>query len=223
MSGVRTPRRLVLLRHGQTDWNATNRIQGQLDSKLDEVGLAQAAAVAPVIAALSPTLLWASDLSRARRTAEIVGEACGLTPVLDERLREFTLGAVEGLTHAEYAAQDPVGFAHFRAGEWAEVDEIEPPSDVAKRFTACLGDLADALAPGELGVAVAHGAAIRTGLVAWLGWPLEDAADLRALTNCARVELTEREDGRWAMSAYNLPAPSPAIEDPDFTHPSGIR
>jgi probable phosphoglycerate mutase len=223
VSAVPAPRRLVLLRHGQTDWNATQRIQGQLDSHLDEVGLAQAAAVAPVIAALSPALLWSSDLSRARRTAEIVGEACGLTPVLDERLREFTLGAVEGLTHAEYAAQDPTGFAHFRAGRWDRVDEIEAPSDVAKRFTACLGDLVDALAPGELGVAVAHGAAIRTGLVAWLGWPLADASDLRALTNCARVELTEREDGRWAMAAYNLPAPSPAIADPDFTHPSGIR
>ncbi|GAB2984286.1 histidine phosphatase family protein [Nocardioides montaniterrae] len=217
------PRKLVLLRHGQTDWNATQRIQGQMDSHLDGVGLAQAAAVAPVIASLSPSVLWSSDLSRARRTAEAVGAACGLTPVLDERLREYTLGAVEGLTHQEYAERDPVGFAHFRSGEWDQVAEIEAPEAVAKRFVACLGELVDAVAPGELGVAVAHGAAIRTGLVAFLGWPPAYASDLRALTNCARVELIERENGRWAMSAYNLPAPSPAIEDPDFTHPSDVR
>jgi broad specificity phosphatase PhoE len=216
-------KRLVLLRHGQTDWNATRRIQGQLDSQLDATGLAQAAAIAPVIAGLRPSLLWSSDLSRARHTADAVGEACGLTPVLDERLREYTLGAVEGLTHDEYAAQDPVGFAHFRSGDWGEVAEIESPDAVAKRFVACLGDLVDALAPGELGVAVAHGAAIRTGLVAWLGWPLAAAGDLRALTNCARVELTERDNGRWALSAYNIAAPGPAIADPDFTRPSDVR
>jgi probable phosphoglycerate mutase len=216
-------RRLVLLRHGQTDWNARRRIQGQLDSQLDATGLAQAAAVAPQIAALSPALIWTSDLSRARRTAEVVGEACGLVPVADERLREYTLGALEGRTHEEYAAADPAGFALFRAGQWAEIPEIEAPEAVAKRFTACLGDLVDALGEDQLGVAVAHGASIRTGLVAWLGWPTAAASDLRALTNCARVELAERETGRWAVSTYNIAAPAPAIADPDFTFPGEVR
>jgi probable phosphoglycerate mutase len=197
-------RRLVLLRHGQTAWNAEHRIQGQIDSTLDEVGLAQAAAVAPVVGALRPALLWTSDLARARRTAEVVGEACGLAPVADERLREYSLGRWEGTTHAEFAAADPAGFELFRTGRWDELLDAEPPEAVAKRFTACLGDLVDALGPDELGVAVAHGASIRTGLVAWLGWPPAAAADLGALTNCARVELAEREDGGWAVSAYNL-------------------
>lgn len=200
-------RRLVLLRHGQTSWNAAHRIQGQLDSQLDEVGLAQAAAVAPVIAGLRPSVVWTSDLSRARRTAEIVGEACGLTPVADERLREYALGPLQGLTHAEYAAADPAGFELFRTGRWDELPDVETPEAVAKRFTACLGDLADALGPDELGVAVAHGASIRTGLVAWLGWPVEAAADFRALGNCARVELDERDNGAWAVAAYNLVIP----------------
>lgn len=194
----------MLLRHGQTSWNAEHRIQGQIDAQLDEVGLAQAAAVAPVVAALRPALLWTSDLARARRTAEVVGEACGLTPAPDERLREYSLGRWEGRTHAEFAAADPAGFELFRTGRWDELPDAEPPEAVAKRFTACLGDLVDALGPDELGVAVAHGSAIRTGLVAWLGWPPVTAADFSALANCARVELTEREEGGWAVSAYNI-------------------
>jgi broad specificity phosphatase PhoE len=200
-------RRLVLLRHGETDWNAARRIQGQLNSELNETGLAQAAAVAPVIAALQPSLLWTSDLHRALRTAEIVGNAAGLSPVPDERLREYALGALEGLTHEEYNAADPDGFAVFRSAEWGEIAEIESPDDVAKRFSAALTDLVSLLEPDGIGVAVAHGAAIRTGLVAWLGWPLSSSRDLKALDNCAWVELDERPGGAWALAVYNLTVP----------------
>lgn len=199
-------RRLVLLRHGETDWNAARRIQGQRNSELNATGIAQAGAVAPIIAALRPSLLWTSDLDRALRTAEIVGAACGLTPVPDERLREYDLGSLEGLTHDEYYAQDPDGFAVFRAAEWGAISEIEPPDEVGKRFASCLNDLVAELPRDGVGVAVAHGAAIRTGLAAWLGWPVATARDLRALGNCAWVELDERPSGGWALGAYNLSA-----------------
>lgn len=200
-------RRIILLRHGQTDWNAAQRIQGQLNSELNETGLAQAAAVAPVIAGQHPVLVWTSDLHRAARTAAFVADACGLTPVPDARLREYALGALEGLTHQEFQEVDPDGFAVFRTAEWGDIPEIESPEDVAKRFTACLTELADALGPDEVGVVVAHGAAIRTALVAWLGWPVSMARDFRALGNCAWVEIDEREGGAWALGAYNLSVP----------------
>lgn len=198
-------RRLVLLRHGRTDWNATKRIQGQSDSELDEVGVAQAAAVAPQIAALEPAVVWSSDLTRARRTAEAVATACGLVPSYDERLREFHLGERQGLTHDEYVRLAPEEFARFRAGEWADIPGAEHPKDVAARYVAVLADLVDRLGPDELGVAVSHGAAIRTGLVAFLDWPLEAALDMRALGNCGRVVLEQRDSGAWALAAYNLP------------------
>lgn len=199
-------RRLVLLRHGETDWNAARRIQGQRNSELNPIGVAQAEAAAPRIAQLHPEILWTSDLHRAQRTAEIVGAACGRRPMSDPRLREYALGSLEGLTHDEYLAQDPDGFAVFRAAAWGELDQIEPPAVVAERFVSCLSDLASALTPDGVGVAVAHGAAIRTGMVAWLGWPAEAARDLRALGNCAWVELDERADGGWALAAYNRTA-----------------
>lgn len=199
-----TPRRIVLLRHGRTAWNAAHRIQGQLDSELDEVGLEQARAVAPAVAALSPVLVWSSDLARARATADEVAKEAGLVPTYDERLREFRLGDFQGLTHTELEARDPAAFARFRRGEWEDIPGAESPLEVAERYAAVLHDLVAALGPGECGVAVSHGAATRTGLVHFLGWPLAQARDLRALGNCGRVVLEQRSTGEWVLASYNV-------------------
>ncbi|HWJ67686.1 MAG TPA: histidine phosphatase family protein [Nocardioides sp.] len=196
-------RRIVLLRHGRTTWNAEHRIQGQLDTELDEVGLEQARAVAPLVADLGPTLVWTSDLARASATAEIVAKEAGLVPSYDERLREFRLGELQGVTHGELESRDAAAFARFRSGEWDGIPGAESPAEVATRFTAALTDLAAALGPGECGVAVSHGAATRTGLVGFLGWPLTVARDLRALGNCGRVVLEQRTTGAWALASYN--------------------
>src|SRR5918995_24579 len=131
-------RRLVVLRHGRTEWNASQRIQGQLDPALDELGHEQAAAVAPAVARLAPAVLLSSDLRRARQTTEYVAQATGLMASYDERLREYTLGEREGLTHDEYAALDPVEYASFRAGDWDDIPGAETRAEVAERFTAVL-------------------------------------------------------------------------------------
>ncbi|KAA1418439.1 histidine phosphatase family protein [Nocardioides humilatus] len=199
-------RRLVLLRHGRTEWNATQRIQGHLDPGLDETGLAQATAVAPAVAALSPVLLLSSDLLRARQTTGLVAEATGLTASYDERLRECYLGERQGLTHSEYAALDPEEYARFRAGDWDDIPGAETQTQVAERFTAALREAAAAIEPGQTALVVAHGAAIRTAMAHWLGWPIDWAQDFRALANCGWVELVERPSGRWALAAYNRTA-----------------
>lgn len=196
-------RRIVLLRHGRTAWNASHRVQGQLDTELDATGLEQARAVAPLVAELSPSLVWTSDLARARATAEVVAKECGLVPSYDERLREFGLGELQGLTHGEIEERDPAAFVRFRNGEWDGIPGGESPQEVADRYVACLHELAAALGPGECGVAVSHGAATRTGLVAFFGWPLAQARDLRALGNCGRVVLEQRTTGAWALASYN--------------------
>ncbi|TWG99591.1 putative phosphoglycerate mutase [Nocardioides sp. J9] len=202
-TGGVTARRIVLLRHGRTSWNATRRVQGQLDSELDEVGLEQARAVAPVVAAMAPALVWTSDLARARVTAETVAKEAGLVPTHDGRLREFRLGELQGLTHDEIRERDPEAFARFRSGDWEGIPGAESPQEVADRYAACLRDLAAALGEGQCGVAVSHGAAIRTGLAAFLGWPLSVGQDLRALGNCGRVVLEQRVTGGWALASYN--------------------
>lgn len=200
----RPPRRLVLLRHGRSEWNAVHRIQGQSDPGLDDTGLEQARAVAPEIAKLGPVVLWSSDLARARQTAAQVAAATGLEPTYDARLREFGLGEVQGLTHDELAARSPELYRLFRAGEWDRLPGAETRAEVVARFTAAVAELTAALPAGSTGVAVAHGAAIRTAVAALLGWPVSPASEpLRGLDNCGWAELVAHDSRRWQLQAYN--------------------
>jgi len=86
---------VYLVRHGETQWNAERRIQGQSDSALTENGERQAWQVAERARALGITHIISSDLGRTRRTAEIIAEACGCDIILDERLRELNMGVLE--------------------------------------------------------------------------------------------------------------------------------
>lgn len=81
-----------LVRHGETQWNAERRIQGQSDSPLTAHGERQAWQVGERARTLNITHIIASDLGRTRRTAEIIAEACGCSIVLDSRLRELDMG-----------------------------------------------------------------------------------------------------------------------------------
>ena len=89
-------RRLVLLRHGQTEWNAGSRMQGQLDTDLTELGREQAGAAAEVLAKRQPLVIVSSDLRRALDTATALGERSGVHVSVDERLRETHLGDWQG-------------------------------------------------------------------------------------------------------------------------------
>jgi probable phosphoglycerate mutase len=199
---------LVLLRHGRTDWNASRRIQGQLDSQLDLLGHAQAEAVAPVIAALKPAVLWSSDSDRARTTASYVATACGLEPTYDARLREYSLGVREGLHHHEYEAAAPAEYAEFASANWDAVPSAEKQAVVAARMTEALTELAEVTPADGVGVAVSHGAAIRTACAALLGWPDRLSLSLRHPDNCGWAVLRRTAPGDpWVLVAYNRSVP----------------
>jgi len=198
------PRRLVLLRHGQTAWNAARRVQGQLEAELDDTGHRQAAEAAVVVAAMEPAALWSSDSVRARQTAAYVAKESGLDPTYDARLREYYLADRQGLTHDEYAALAPEEFVAFRRGDFNVVPGGENAEEVSTRVVAALGDLLATIAPGELAVAVSHGAAIRDAVPVLLGWPVSQRAVLYGLDNCGWVELDQAEPGGpLRMRAYN--------------------
>ena len=198
------PRRLILLRHGQTAWNAERRIQGQLEAELDDTGHAQAAAVAPLLAARGPALLWSSDSARARQTAAYVAKETGLAPTYDARLREHHLAEREGLTHTEYAALAPAEFAEFIRGNFDAVPGAETAAVVAARVVAAITDLLEALAPGELGVAVSHGMAIRDAVPVLVGRSVADRELFLGLENCAWVELDQHvAGGPCRLRAWN--------------------
>jgi probable phosphoglycerate mutase len=201
-------RRLILVRHGRTAWNAENRAQGHADVPLDEVGHTQAREVAPVLAGLRPVALWSSDLARALQTAEYVAGATGLPIHTDPRLREYDVGARQGLTAPEFAASFPDEYdAHGGAFSTRGVPGAETPEQLAARYVPALIEMVDGLQAGETALAVSHGAAIRVGIAGVLGWSLDQAATLGVLGNCAWVALERRGDeGPIRLARYGLAA-----------------
>ena len=153
---------LILVRHGETDWNRDRRIQGSTDIPLNDTGRAQARDAAAGLreAPDLPTFIVASDLSRARETAEIIaGELDLAAPRLYPQLRERSYGVAEGLRIEEY---------YERWGDWqgADVPEAESPEDLRARavagLTAVVGDVRRTTAPAAASViVVTHGALIR--------------------------------------------------------------
>lgn len=197
-------RTLVLLRHGRTAWNAEQRAQGHSDVPLDETGHAQAAVVAPLIAALSPVLLWSSDLARARQTASYLEQAAGLEARTDPRLREYALGERTGMTMPEYADAFPDEYAAFRRGIYDVVPGGESTAQVVDRFGAALREALATLEPGQCGVVVAHGAALKVSLVELLGWPATSATSLQALDNCGWASVDDGgPEGGLRLTSYN--------------------
>lgn len=201
-------RRLVLLRHGRTAWNLEDRAQGHSDVPLDDVGHVQAAAAAVVIAdQYRVTRLWTSNLARASETASYVGKEAGLVPEPDPRLREYDLGARSGLLRSEFAERFPVEHAAWLAG--AEDRPLAPGEEstaqVRTRMAAAIDDCLAALAPGETGVVVTHGACLKVGLFAALGWPWAASRSLKVLGNCRWAELVADPQGPGPrLATYGL-------------------
>ena len=115
------PSRLFILRHGETEWNRAGRMQGQLDSPLTARGREQAAFQGALLRDLSlppDTRFWTSPLGRARETAAIALAGIAGEPRPDARLCEVSVGACEGLTHAEIEARFPGLIDPERPFEW---------------------------------------------------------------------------------------------------------
>ena len=154
---------LLLARHGETDDNIPPiRFQGFRDTPLNATGRAQAHELAEQVAALEEPVrsLWASDLSRARETAEIVASRIGLEVRLDARLREANRGEWEGHLFPDIERSDPERFAAWmRAGADWRFPGGESLKEQQDRVSAALSDIH---ATGELpALVVCHGGSIR--------------------------------------------------------------
>lgn len=178
---------LWLARHGQTDWNASGRWQGQSEVPLNAQGRAQAAALAARLNGTPFEAVYSSDLQRARVTAEIIAQRLGLPLRCDGRLREINHGQWEGLLGSEIPARFPV--------EWQarERDPLHTPSpggespvQVAARVWAAADDIARAHPAGPV-LIISHGFALATLLCRARGLPLEIAPEL--IPANARVEV----------------------------------
>lgn len=149
-----TSTRLLVARHGQSEWNAVGRWQGQADVPLSDEGMRQAADAGLQLGTFDA--VWSSDLGRAALTASIIAEIIGIGPVmLDVRLRETDVGPWQGLTHDEVEAGWPGYLVHHRRPEG-----FEPYDDAAARMIAAFVDIAAASPCGEV-LVVSHGGSIR--------------------------------------------------------------
>jgi probable phosphoglycerate mutase len=182
---------LLLVRHGETDWNRDGRWQGHSDTHLNEVGREQAARVAGELDGVDA--VYTSDLARARETADIVAARLGLPVRLDERLRERSFGAWEGKTGPEIEVEFRDAHARWLAGEGPGAEDAEVFADFAARVQ---GFLADVLArhPDETVLVVAHGGSIRVihALATGLDY-VRDHRSIPAVPNCTLVRYVAKE------------------------------
>jgi probable phosphoglycerate mutase len=198
-------RRLLLWRHGQTEWNITGRFQGQQDPPLDQEGRDQALRTAPqlVAAGLSAesTVVVSSDLSRAVDTAAALIELLGVPLLQDPRLREHGLGCWEGLTRDEVAVRFPEQYADWVGGRPVRDRGGEDGTAVGERALAALRDLPSA----DAAVVVSHGGTAGRLLERLLGFGPEHHRVLGTLTNCAWSELVVQRSG-WRLLRHNTEA-----------------
>jgi alpha-ribazole phosphatase len=192
--------RLLLLRHGETDWNASGRYQGQQDISLNAAGRRQAADLARRLADRPLHAIYASELARAWETALAVGEVQGVVVRPEPRLRELSFGAWEGLTYRQIGQQDPEGLARWNADR---VNRAPPGGESLGAMAARLRDLIDEIrATYDEGTValVSHGGTIRIILCLLLGHPLGAYWQFE-VDNTAIAEIEFRELGpvlvRW--------------------------
>jgi alpha-ribazole phosphatase len=155
---------LVLVRHGQTDWNLEGRYQGQTDLPLNKTGRAQARKLAEQLAGQPFEAIYSSDLKRAHETASLIAKKLGLTVRVEWKLREVNLGQWEGMLVKDIIAQYPTEWeqrqrdpVHRRppGGESAE--------ELAVRVWTAVDEIARRHAPGPV-LIVSHGLALAAAL-----------------------------------------------------------
>jgi broad specificity phosphatase PhoE len=209
-----TADRLVLWRHGQTDWNVTARFQGQADIPLNATGLVQARAAASVLAGLRPSVLWSSDLQRTRQTAAALTALTGLSAELDPRLREIHVGSWEGLHGSEIGESDPEAYAALRRGDDVRRSPTgETVSEVGERVAQALTEISDAAADDATVVVTTHGLAGRAGLCRLLGLPFAHWRTFGSLENCAWAVLHRHHaGGYWRVAEYDVLGPATVRE-----------
>jgi broad specificity phosphatase PhoE len=160
---------ILLIRHGQTDWNVARRWQGHWDEPLNRLGLAQAHALARRLATWPIRAIYSSDLARAAQTADILGRALDLEPIYDAAWRERHVGDFQGLTSEEAQAQ----FPHI----WAEMARgiVNPPNgehvlELHTRVTAAFERLVTGH-EGQVIAVISHGGALGSVISHVLGIP----------------------------------------------------
>jgi broad specificity phosphatase PhoE len=164
--------RLLLVRHGQSEWNAAGRIQGQIDIQLDETGRQQAQLIADRLAAEPVAAIYSSPLQRAKATAETIADRFNLPVQLDPRLMEYDFGVISGSTWNDVVEKHPEFASRWLEDPWAvPVADSEGRVNFAARVMSAIQDIIARHPVGQV-VVVAHGGTFGVYLCAMLGLDL---------------------------------------------------
>lgn len=204
---------VYLVRHGETQWNAERRIQGQSDSPLTAKGEQQAMQVATRAKELGITHIISSDLGRTRRTAEIIAQACGCDIIFDSRLRELNMGVLEtrnidSLTEEEenWRRQLVNGTVDGR------IPEGESMQELSDRVNAALESCRD-LPQGSRPLLVSHGIALGCLVSTILGLPAWQSAAYVCVTVLFRAWIIRKACG-WRLAGWLKPQGTSRIWTP---------
>ncbi len=169
--------RVILVRHGETEWVRQKRYQGKTDIGLNQNGLRQARKVAAFLRGERPDVIFCSGLKRARQTAEAIAKAAGKTRAIriDRGLNELSFGRWEGLGHSETRDLYPAGVRKFyRASPQSRPDGGESMKAFQKRVGKFIRRLLETCGRADQTVmVVAHGGTIRMLMVHLLGIPMK--------------------------------------------------
>jgi probable phosphoglycerate mutase len=191
---------LILIRHGETAWNAGHRIQGHLDSPLNDEGLAQALLLGEHLAREPFDHFYTSDLGRALQTAQPIADRSGKRPVPDARLRERNLGVFQGLTSAECEQRYPGDYARFHR---RDPDHVVPGGESIRQVYERVCAALDALVrshPGQRIVAVTHGGILDAAYRFVNRVPLDRLRDFPIYN--ASVNRVEHDGAAWRVSDW---------------------
>lgn len=192
--------KVYLVHHGETQWNAQRRIQGQSDSELTEVGERQAWLVAGRAKSLGITHIIASDLGRKRRTAEIIAQACGCEVILDTRLRELDMGVLER-RHLDTLSVEEESWRRLLVNGTPDgrIPEGESMLELSERMHGALNACRD-LPAGSRPLLVSHGMALGCLVSTILGLPAWAERRLR-LRNCS-ISRVDHQQSPWLAPGW---------------------
>lgn len=183
-----------LVRHGETQWNAESRMQGQLDSRLTRLGRAHAYGTARLLARLGVDVLFASPLGRVRETVAVIRTLVPLDVSYDDRLKEWSAGDWSGALHAEIPRRWPAEWAAWDADRFTNrAPGGESFGDLLTRARSFLDDAV--VAPDARVALVAHGFLNRALAGVLLSLPSAETLAIRQ-ANDVVIRIVERPDGR---------------------------
>jgi probable phosphoglycerate mutase len=195
---------ILLIRHGETAWNAERRLQGHTDIALNGEGRRQADAVARALAGEAVAAVISSDLQRAFDTAQAIAAQRGLPVQTDSGLRERCYGAFEGMLYAEIAQRYPAEYAHWQA---RNIDALLPAgqrtAETYRQFYARAVESIVRLAqdyPGQTIVIVAHGGVLECAYRAARGMALDSPRDFEIKN--AGINRFVCADGKLSLAAW---------------------